>query len=128
MQVPHGIQKPQTQQQLLDIIDEHCLTQIVNIPTLLDKTLDLLFTNVPSPANRVKGMPPIGKAEYDIVYIECEIKAKRTKQASRKIYLFNREDMTGLLDHMSQFLESHLSEVHSHMSVNKMWVKFKTTF
>ena len=45
MQVPHGVQKRQTQQQLLDNIGEHCLTQVVNIPTRLDETLDLLFTN-----------------------------------------------------------------------------------
>ena len=36
--------------------------------------------------------------------------------------------MTGLRDHMSQFKESHLSEDHSHMSENDMWVKFKTGF
>ena len=128
MQVPHGVQKRQTQQQLLDIIGEHCLTQVVNIPTRLDKTLELLFTNVPSPVNRVKGMPPIGKADHDLVYIEYDIKAKRIKQASRKIYLYNRADMSGLRDHMSQFKESYLSEDLSHMSVNEMWVKFKTGF
>ena len=61
MQVPHGVQKRQSQQQLLDIIGEHCLTQVVNIPTRNDKTLDLLFTNAPSPVNRVKGMPPMAK-------------------------------------------------------------------
>ena len=33
MQVPHGVQKRQSQQQLLDIMGEHCLTQVVNIPT-----------------------------------------------------------------------------------------------
>ena len=35
--------------------------------------LDLLFTNVSAPVNRVKGMPPtppIGKADHDLVYIE----------------------------------------------------------
>ena len=115
MQVPHGVQKRQTQQQLLDFICEHCLT------------LDLLFTNVPSPVNRVKGMPPISKADHDLVYIEYDIKAKRIKQASRKIYLYNRTDMSGLPDHMSQFKESYLSEENSHsMSVNEIRVKFKT--
>ena len=88
-QVPHGVQKRQTHQQLLDIIGEHCLTQVVNFPMRLDKTLDLLFTSVPSPVNRVKGMPPIGKADHDLVYIEYDLKAKRIKQASRKIYLCN---------------------------------------
>ena len=32
MQVPHAVQKQQTQQPLLDIIGEHCLTQVLNIP------------------------------------------------------------------------------------------------
>ena len=32
--------------------------------------------------------------------------------------------MTGLRHHMSQFKESNLSENHSHMSVNEMWVKY----
>ena len=128
MQIPQGVQKRQTQQQFLDIIGEHCLTQVVNIPMRLDKTPDLLFTNVPSPKNRVKGMSRIGRAEHDLVYIEYGIKTKRIKQASRKIYLYNRADMTGLRDHMSLFKESYLSEDHSHMSVNEMWVKFKTGF
>ena len=85
MQVPHGVQKRQSQQQFMDIIGEHCLTQIVNIPTRNDKTLDLLFTNTPSPVNRVKGMPPIGKADHNIVYVEYDIKAKRIKQPSSVI-------------------------------------------
>ena len=113
-------------QQLLDIIGEHCLTQVVDIPMRNDKTLDLLFTNFPSPVNRVKGMPPIGKADHDIVYVEYDIKAKRLKQLSRKIYLYKRADMVGLKDHMTQFKYAYLSEDHSHMSVNDMWVKFKT--
>ena len=32
MKVPQGVQKRQSQQQLLDIIGEHCLTQVVDIP------------------------------------------------------------------------------------------------
>ena len=128
MKVPQGVQKRQSQQQLLDIIGEHCLTQVVDIPMRNDKTLDLLFTNFPSPVNRVKGMPPIGKADHDIVYVEYDIKAKRLKQASRKIYLYKRADMVGLKDHMTQFKDAYLSEDHSHMSVNDMWVKFKTGF
>ena len=73
-------------------------------------------------------MSKIGKADHDLVYIEYDIKAKRIKQASRKIYLYNRADTTGLCDHMSQFKESYLSEDHRHRSVNDMWVKFKIGF
>ena len=56
------------------------------------------------------------------------LKAKRIKQASRKIYLYKRADMVGLKDHMAQFKDAYLSEDHSHMSVYDMWVKFKTGF
>ena len=57
-------------------MQDHCLAQVVNIHvhTREDKTLDLLLTNSPSPVNRVKGMPPIGKADHDIVYVEYDIK------------------------------------------------------
>ena len=126
MQAPHGVQKRQSQQQLLDIIGEHCLTQVVNIPSRNAKTLDLFLTNVTSPVNRVKGMSPISKADHDMVYVEYDIKARRINQASCKIYLYNRADMVGLKDHMTKFKDAYLSEDHSHMSVNGMLVKFKT--
>ena len=76
--------------------------------------------------NRVKGISLISQA--DIVYVEYDIKAKRVKQASRKIYLYKRSDMVGLKDHMTQFKDAYRSEDHSHMSVNDMLVKFKTGF
>ena len=80
----------------------------------------------PSPVNRVKGMPPIGKADHDIVYVEYDIKAKRIQQAPRKIYLYKRADMDGLRDHLARYRDSFLSSDHSHMSVNDMWVSFKS--
>ena len=126
--MPQGASKRQTQLQLVDIVKEHCLSQVVNIPTRQEKTLDLLLTNSPSPVNRVKGMPPIGKADHDIVHIEYDIKAKRIQQAPRKIYLYKRADMDGLRDHMAQLRDSFLSADHSHMSVNDLWVKFKSDF
>ena len=62
------------------------------------------------------------------LYVEYDTKAKREKQASRKIYLYERVDTVGLKDHMAQFKDAYLSEDHSHMSVNDMWVKSITGF
>ena len=118
MQVPEGVPNRRVQSQLLDIAQDHCLSQVVNIHTREDKTLDLLLTNSPSPVNRVKGMPPIGKADHDIVYVEYDIKAKRIQQAPRKIFLYNRADMDGLRDHLARFRDTFLSSDHSHMSVS----------
>ena len=108
------------------VAQEHCLAQVVKIYTREDMTLDLLLTNSPSPVNRVKGMPPIGKADHNIVYVEDDIKAKRIQQAPRKIYLYKRADMCGLRDHLARYRDSFLSSDHSHMSVNDMWVSFKS--
>ena len=63
-------------------------------------------------------MPLIDKADHNFVYVEYDIKAKRIKQASHKIYLYNHADMVSLKDHMTQFKDAHLFEDHSHMSVN----------
>ena len=76
--------------------------------------------------NRVKGLPPISKADHNIVYVEYDIKAKTIKQAPCKIYLFKCADMVSIKYHMAQFKDAYLSEDHSHRSVNEMWVKFKT--
>ena len=126
MQVPEGVLNRRVQSQLLEIVQDHCLSQVVNIHTREDKTLDLLLTNSPSPVNRVKGMPPISKSDHDIVFVEYDIKAKRIQQASRKIFLYIRADMDGLRDHLTRFRDTFFSSDHSHMSVNDMWVSFKS--
>ena len=77
MQVPEGIPNRRVLSQLLEIVQDHCLSQVVNIHPREDKTLDLLLKNSPSPVNRVKGMPPIEKADHNIVYVEYDIKATR---------------------------------------------------
>ena len=62
MQVPEGVPNMRVQNQLLKNVQDHCLSQVVNIHTREDKTLDLLLTNSPSQVNRVKGIPPIGRS------------------------------------------------------------------
>ena len=124
--IPEGVPNRRVQSQLLAIVQDHCLSRVVNIRTREDKTLDLLLTNSPAPVNRVKGMPPIGKADHDIVYVEYDIKAKRIQQTPRMIFLYKRADMDGLRDHLARYRDTFLSSDHSTMSVNDMWVSFKS--
>ena len=49
MHVPEGVPTRRVQSQLFEIVQDHCLSQDVNIHTRKDKTLDLLLTNSPSP-------------------------------------------------------------------------------
>ena len=99
--------------QNLEIVQDHCLSQVVNIHTREDKTLGLLLTNSPPTVNRVKRMPLIDKADHDTVYIEYDIKA----QAPRKINLYKEANMDGLRDHLAHLKDSFLSSDHSHSSV-----------
>ena len=112
-----GLPNRRVQSQLLEVTQEHCLSQVVNIHTCDSTTLDLLLTNFSSPVNRVKGMPQNGKADHGIVYVEYDIKAKRIQQAPRKIYLYKRADMEGLHDHLARYRVTLLSSDHSHLSV-----------
>ena len=57
MQVPEGVPNRRVQGQLLEIAQEHCLAQVVNIHTREDKTLDLLLTNFNPQSIELKGCP-----------------------------------------------------------------------
>ncbi|MES9904902.1 MAG: reverse transcriptase family protein [Sedimenticola sp.] len=124
MHVPPGVPKVNTQRQLVDIVQEHSLSQVINIPTRQDKTLDILLTNNPAPVTRVRGMPPIGKSDHDIVFTEYDIKAKRVRQTPRKILLYRRADMDGLRNHIRTFSANFLSFAAS-KTVNEMWCDFR---
>ena len=56
MQVPEGVPNRRIQSQVLEIAKELCLSQVVNIHSREDKTLDLLLKTSPSPVNSVKGI------------------------------------------------------------------------
>ena len=43
IKVPEGVPNRRVQNQLLEIVQDHCLSQVVNIHTREDKTLDLLL-------------------------------------------------------------------------------------
>ena len=90
---------------------------------MIEMFLTGLYCNV-TPRNKQK--TAISKADHDIVYVEYDIKAKRIQQAPRKIFLYKRADMDGLHDHLACYRDSFLSSDHSRMSVNDMWVSFKS--
>ena len=66
-------------------------------------------------------MPPIGKADHDIVYVEYDIKASPEKdfplQTSKNRWSSRPP---------ARYRDTFLSSDHSHMSVNDMWVSFKS--
>ena len=78
-------------QQLVDISLDHNLEQVVNIPTLGENILYLVFTNNKSGLNKVSStLPPLGKADHDIIYAEVDISVHRPHKPVSKVFLYRK--------------------------------------
>ena len=111
-------------QQLLDIAFDHNLQQMVDIETRKDRTLDLFFTNNPSSVNKMTTLPPIGKADHDIVYLEIDTWLKRVRELPRKILKFNKANWENIKADLAVLLTT-IQNKYKHSNVNELWEYFK---
>ena len=121
--VTPGKPQPKLHQQLLDIISDHNLHQMTDKATRNDRILDLFFTSIPSTTNKVTTLPPIGKADHDIVYKENDIWFKRVREAPRKIYKYNQAQWDNIKSDLDTTLQS-LKQDHD-KDINSLWNIFK---
>ena len=97
---------------------------MVNFPTRGTNILDLFATNRPSLVNRCPPLPGLG--DHDIVFIDSDITAKRTKPTQRKIYLWkkaNIKDLTAALDFQKEFVDKYSVTD----SIQQVWTDIKKT-
>ena len=120
--------KPNLQQHklLLDIINDHSLTQTVNVPTRQDKILDLFLTNYPSIVNNLETMPPIGESDHNIVFSECVTSLRRCQPKPRKIQQFSKANWDKINEDISKLHNQILQEKESY-STEDLWNHFKTS-
>ena len=121
--------KPNLQQRkmLLDILNDHSLTQFVTIPTRQDKSLDLVLTNYPSTADKLETMPPIGESDHDIVYTECATSLRRCQAKPRKVLQFSKAKWDQINIDLTQLHDKILLEKDSN-TVEQLWDEFKPAF
>ena len=68
----------------IDTFNDHCLEQMMNLPTRGQNILDLFFTTNPTLVNKISTTP--GISDHDaIIYAEVNIKPKSRTQMARKI-------------------------------------------
>ena len=67
------------------------LTQIVDFPTRIDRTLDLFLSNRPSLVSKCSPLP--GVSDHEMVLVVSDIRAKRQKPVPRKILLWKKADI-----------------------------------
>jgi hypothetical protein len=106
---------------LLDTIQELDLEQVVNFPTRQDNILDLVLTSHPSLVNRCKPLP--GISDHDIVLIDANVRATRTRTPKRKIYLWKTANTQELQDEVRTNMEDFSS--NEFPTIDDMWTSFK---
>ena len=110
------------QQSLLDAIAGLAVTQIVDFPTRLDNTLDVLLTNRPSLVDDCQPQPGLG--DHDIVSATCKLLPYRPRPIKRKILLWSKLDETGAAAAVSS-LSSDVMRFSKDSDVNQIWATLK---
>ncbi len=89
---------------LLDCMHDFAMTQVVDLPTRNQNTLDLFFTTNPTLVNRVITIPPLTlQADHDIVFIDLNTRASMPKKSCKSRYLFDKADWDGMRNKMSSY-------------------------
>ncbi|KAK3095451.1 hypothetical protein FSP39_014814 [Pinctada imbricata] len=92
-------------------------------PTRNNRILDLFFTTNPTNMNKITTLPPIGKADHDIVYIEIDIWLRKVRETPRKLYKYNQANWTNIKLDLETTYKT-LMENHN-KSVDELWNTFK---
>ena len=96
--LPQHLVVPCTQiyQRLIDISLHHNIEQVIDKPTRGDNILDLFLTNNKSALQNFETLPPIGKADHDIVYIEINARPNRQNTPHRNVFIFRNANWDGI--------------------------------
>jgi hypothetical protein len=117
---PSG-RRPRLCQQLLDISNDHGLTQVQEQNTRESNNLDLLFTNHPSLVNRANVIP--GISDHDIPIFDINLKATPGKQQRRRIFVYRKANTEAIQADLTTFFFSKISPTETMeigLSMNSM--------
>ena len=123
-QVTHHQYNLRISDSLFDTLAKTGLEQVVDFPTRHDNTLDIVLTNRPSLVNRCEGAP--GLSDHDIVLLDVNIQANRTKPVQRKIHLWKRADLDALRCDAAEWAEDYVNKFTSSTDVDLLECEMRT--
>ena len=109
----------------LEILHDHALQQLVDFPTRLSNTLDLVATNKPSSILNIR--KTIGVSDHDIVLFEVMSRVKLSKQLPRTIYMYDRANMNALREELHTLLGDDTETSLGEENIEQLWSKFKVS-
>ena len=113
---------PNSHLQIVDLLDDHALSQHVIEPTRLKNTLDLFITNNAFMVKSVQIIP--GLSDHGIVQAEIDIKPIINQQKPRKVPLYKKADWDSLKEHMHAFSLNFVNSSEITDDVDMLWTNF----
>ena len=115
-------QNPQCMSQEYINIPSHCgVEQIVNMPTRGENILDLFFTSHPGLIDKCKTIPGVG--DHDAVLIDTQCKPQRAKPTRRRIYSWDKGNITKLKEDTTSFVSTFIKSKYQNM--DSCWTTFR---
>ena len=98
-------------EKILDIFGNYSITQLQRDPTREGALLDLIGTNKPGLVKSVNTIP--GISDHDIIVLDVDLKAERTKKAPHKVYQWDKANWEQMKPCTKVFATKYLTEAHS---------------
>ena len=83
-----------------------------------------MFTNNKSGLNKVSSLPPLGRADHDVIFIEVDISAHRSQKPPRKVFLYRKARWRELKEKLTALLQT-MRQSGPKYSANDLWNLFK---
>ena len=109
---------------LINTVNDHSLTQVIESTTRQDSILDLFFTSNPTLVNRCGSIPPLAESDHDIVFVDLNTRAELPKKQPQPQHNFHKADWesmknklidlkipTGNVQRMWDYFEKSLQEL-----------------
>lgn len=106
---------------IVNTSEELGLEQVITCKTRGDNILDLLFTSHPTLIEKIRSLPPIGKADHDVILCDAAVEPVRSKHQRREIFLWKRANM----DAIREEIKNNYKECDNIRDINLIWAKFK---
>ena len=113
----------ETNNSLLDIVNDYHLEQFVHECTRGNHILDLLFCTHPTKISKVAVIP--GISDHETIYFHFNLGSLSYKKASHNIYLYHKGNIEGIKRSIIDFQQTFLSSNPYANSVDQNWISFK---
>lgn len=115
--------EPSAHTALLDLLQEHSLTNTQHEPTRENRTLDIHLTTQPSLVKAQRVIP--GISDHDAIVVDSDIRPKHNSAPPRKVFKFHKADWDAMKQETKTFQDRYKEE-EDQRSTNKNWLEIKS--